>query len=606
MDLHFTTDKPNSDEVAAVDLVLGPEPQESRTTAGILEGVARHQLLPVLHAINGRIGWISPGALNYACRRLGVPPAEAYGVADFYDLFSMSWQPGHVLRVCDDIACQCRGANDLCQQLEEQYGPAGSLIHGGEATWLRNPCLGLCERAPAALVSQAGRAPISQSVAPLGWEDAEACLRGEGTIISPVSDVSISVPQHDKENLQLLQRIETADPLSLASYRAHGGCRALEKAIEKGSEWVVEQVLAAKLVGRGGAAFPTGRKWKAVAEAVAPKYLICNADESEPGTFKDRVLMDGDPFAVIEAMAIAAFTTHCTKAFIYIRGEYPLAAERLQNAIDVFQLEGLMAQSCDIELRIGAGAYICGEETALFNSIEGFRGEPRNKPPYPTEAGLFGRPTLVNNVETLANIPRIILHGGESFAGTGTVGSTGSKLFCLSGHVEQPGVYEASFGVTVRDLINLAGGVSGTGKLQTVLVGGAAGSFLIPEEIDTPFTFEGMRGIGATVGSAVVMVFDDSVRISRILRRIAQFFREESCGQCVPCRVGTVRQDELLQRLERMQPLGSLDREQRLLEEIGQVMRDASICGLGHTASSAVESALVRLSIVKGMTNEST
>jgi NADH-quinone oxidoreductase subunit F len=307
--------------------------------------------------------------------------------------------------------------------------------------------------------------------------------------------------------------------------------------------------------------------------------------------------MEGDPYAVVEAMAIAAFAAGCERSYIYIRGEYPRATERLQAAIDDFEAAGLLKSSCPIEIRRGAGAYICGEETALFNSIEGYRGEPRNKPPYPTQVGLFGKPTLVNNVETLANVPPILIRGGDAFAAVGTERSSGPKLFCLSGHVARPGVYEAEFGMTVRDLIDLAGGVSGTGRVQAVLVGGAAGSFLAPSELDAPFTFEDMRAIGATVGSAVVMPFDDSVDLGRILLRIADFFRDESCGQCVPCRVGTVRQQELLERLHAGHPIGSVEQERALLNDISQVMRDASICGLGHTAASAVDSALARFPV---------
>ncbi|MGH8247086.1 MAG: NADH-ubiquinone oxidoreductase-F iron-sulfur binding region domain-containing protein, partial [Gammaproteobacteria bacterium] len=247
----------------------------------------------------------------------------------------------------------------------------------------------------------------------------------------------------------------------------------------------------------------------------------------------------------------------------------------------------------------GAGAYICGEETALFNSIEGFRGEPRNKPPFPTQVGLFGIPTVVNNVETLINVPGIVLEGGTTYASIGTPRSTGTKLFCLSGHVGRPGVYEVPFGKTLGELIDLAGGVGGSGRLQAVLVGGAAGAFLSPAQLDTALTFEGTRAAGATLGSAVVLLFDDTVELETILLRIASFFRDESCGQCVPCRVGTVRQEELLNRLARGSPLGSVADELTLLRELGQVMRDASICGLGQTASSAIESALARWSIFK-------
>src|SRR4030095_10402741 len=240
-----------------------------------------------------------------------------------------------------------------------------------------------------------------------------------------------------------------------------------------------------KLLGRGGAAFPAGRKWQAIANARKPSYLICNADESEPGTFKDRVIMEGDPFALIEAMTIAGFATGCKQGFIYIRGEYPLATERLNHAIKLARRAGLLGDDLlggevrfEIELFRGAGAYICGEETALFNSIEGFRGEPRNKPPFPTEAGLFGQPTLVNNVETLVNVQRIVLEGGLAYAAVGTTHSTGTQLFCVSGHVVRAGVYEVPFGTTLRQVIDVAGGVAGSGRLQAVLLGGAAGALV--------------------------------------------------------------------------------------------------------------------------------
>jgi len=360
-------------------------------------------------------------------------------------------------------------------------------------------------------------------------------------------------------------------------------------------------------VGRGGAAFPTGKKWESLLLARKPggvHYVVGNADESEPGTFKDGVLMEGDPFAILEGMTIAALATGAEKGYIYIRGEYPRAAESVAHAIRTARDQGLLGQAIlgsalqfDVELRRGAGAYICGEETALFNSIEGYRGEPRNKPPFPTQAGLFRQPTLVNNVETLANIPGIILRGGAAFARTGTPQSSGSRLFCLSGHVKRPGVYEVTLGQSLGTLIERAGGAGGSGRLQAVLLGGAAGTFLTPNELDMPLSFEGARSAGATLGSGAVVLFDDSVDLRQVLLRIARFFRDETCGQCVPCRVGTARQDELLHRLAGRQPLGSLAGELKLFGEIGQTMRDASICGLGQTASSAIGSALSRWSL---------
>jgi NADH-quinone oxidoreductase subunit F len=333
---------------------------------------------------------------------------------------------------------------------------------------------------------------------------------------------------------------------------------------------------------------------QAVASAPAlPHYLVCNADESEPGTFKDRVLMEEDPFAIVEAMTIAAYAIGCEQAYIYVRGEYPVAAARMANAIARARAAGLLGDNVmgrgvrlDIELRRGAGAYICGEETALFNSIEGKRGEPRSKPPFPVEAGLFGKPTQINNVETLANLPGIVLEGGERYARIGTPQSTGTRLFCVSGAVAKPGVYEVGHGTTLGALIELAGGVAPDRRLQAILLGGAAGTFVAPDARTMPLTFEDARTAGATLGSGVVMLFDGATDIMAVLRRIARFFREESCGQCVPCRVGTVRQAEALER----QDFG-------LLDEIGAVMRDASICGLGQTAANAISSAGANLKL---------
>jgi NADH-quinone oxidoreductase subunit F len=557
---------------------------------------------------------VSRGALNYISRRLTVPPAELWGVVTFYHLLSTKPRPPIVAHVCDDIACRIRGGEALCESLEQVMGPPGGHgANGGEGTWMRSPCLGQCERAPAVLLTAAGETPRVTTVAPVdgGVErildalsnppDASDTRAGASTAAARHRVVSRSVPQAGQSGLRLLGRMGRVDPTSLDAYRASEGDLALARAIAIGPAGVIDEVVASKLVGRGGAAFPTGRKWDAVAKAEArPHYLVCNADESEPGTFKDRLLMEEDPFAVVEGMTIAGFATGCERGYLYLRGEYPLAAERMEGAIAAARAAGLLGANVmgagftfDIEIRRGAGAYICGEETALFNSIEGKRGEPRNKPPFPVQVGLFGRPTVVNNVETLVNVPALLREGGAAYGGIGTGGSTGPKLFCVSGEVRHPGLYEAPFGITLRQLLELAG----VGTVRAVLLGGAAGVFVGPADLDVALTFEGTRAIGATLGSGVVMVFGDAVDLVDIVRRIAEFFRDESCGQCVPCRVGTVRQEELLARLRAGQPLGSDGQELALLKELGQVMRDASICGLGQTASSAVESAIFRLAI---------
>jgi NADH-quinone oxidoreductase subunit F len=629
MDLHVIGPLASPAERAAVDAVLGPP--ESGWVGGIrnpaTEGHAsrgghaarsrRSQLLPALHAVQSRIGWISQPALNYVCKRLAVAPAEAYGVATFYALFATKPRPPVVAHVCDDIACRLAGAETTCADLERALGPAGAPVRDGQAAWLRSPCLGLCDRAPAAMFTVAGEAASAFTVAPIDATGVVARLERPERPGGPESPQrphrqeppEPTAPNRPREIVgdatspappRLLARVGIIDPGSLDDYRAHGGYAALGRALEMGPEAVIAEVTASRLMGRGGAAFPTGRKWTAVASQPArPHYVVCNADESEPGTFKDRVLLEGDPFAVIESMTIAAFASGSNQGYLYIRGEYPEAEARITHAIDAARGANLLGSAIlgstfgfDIELRRGAGAYICGEETALFESIEGKRGEPRNKPPFPVEVGLFGKPTVVNNVETLVNVPHIVLGGGAAFAAIGTEGSTGPKLFCLSGHVARPGVYEVEFGATMRDLIELAGGVPGGRAIRTILLGGAAGVFVGPDALDTPLTFEGTRAIGATLGSGVVMIFDETADLIGTLRRIAQFFRDESCGQCVPCRVGSVRQEELLARLAAGSTVRPREDELALLREIGQAMRDASICGLGQTASSAIESAL--------------
>jgi len=617
VDLHVIGPLASPAERAAVDAVLGPP--ESGWSGGdrdaSLDGhVARgghaargrrDLLLPALHALQSRVGWISQPGLNYVSRRLSVPPAEAYGVASFYALFSTSPRPPVVAHVCDDLACRVAGAERLCADLEGTIGPEGVPSGDGAATWLRSPCLGLCERAPAALVTVAGEAPHTGTISPATGDLVRYALSGaiDGHVEFHDADRIVdAVPQRSSPGLRLLARVGAHDPTDLAEYRASGGYAGLIRALELGPEGTRAEVTTARLVGRGGAAFPTGRKWDAVAaQAAEPHYLVCNADESEPGTFTDRVAMEGDPFALLEGMTIAAFATGCHRGFLYIRGEYPEAETTMVKAIAIARWAGLLGSDIlgsgfgfDVEIRRGAGAYICGEETALFESIEGKRGEPRNKPPFPVTAGLFGKPTVINNVETLINVPLILREGGEAYAAIGTDGSTGPKLFCLSGNIARPGTYEVPFGTTLRELIDLAGGVPTGHAIQAVLVGGAASAFVGPEHLDVPLTFEGTRAIGGSLGSGVVMVFDETVDLLDIVLRIARFFRDESCGQCVPCRVGTVRQEELLHRLAAGRPLGSRDQELALLRELGQAMRDASICGLGQTATSAVESALTR------------
>ena len=591
-DVHLGAERATEAERAAVDAALkrcGADPVVQHRTERLVVGGTdrrhqrRHYLLPALHGLQNAAGWISPGGINYIGEVLLVPPAEAYGVASFYDLFRTEApdHDGDTVHVCVDAACQISG----CEELAASVAASGAHVH-------HSPCLGQCERAPALFVQAVGgpdRVPADEN----GGAGA-----GDGNSGHGDGARAYRLPQHGDPGLRLLRRIGVADPTSLESYRACGGYEALARAVEMGPEAVLAAVADSGLSGRGGAAFPTGVKWRAVAaETGRPKHVVANCDESEPGTFKDRIVMEQDPFAVIESLTIAGLAVGAAQGWIYIRGEYPLATARLQGAVDQARAAGLLGddaadsgQTFDIAVWRGAGAYICGEETALFNSLEGFRGEPRNKPPFPTTHGLFGQPTAVNNPETLINVLDIVTDGPEAYRARGTERSPGTKLLCLSGRVRSPGLYEVAFGTRLGEVLELAGGITGTGELQAVLMGGAAGSFVGPDSLDLPLTLEDTRAAGTTLGSGVVMAFDTGVDMTPVLVRIAEFFRHESCGQCVPCRVGTVRQHEALVRMAERGELSAGRRE--MLDDVAKVMGDASICGLGHTAASAVRSAL--------------
>ncbi len=348
-------------------------------------------------------------------------------------------------------------------------------------------------------------------------------------------------------------------------------------------------------MGRGGAAFPTGLKWEYTAAAEAyPHFQVCNADESEPGTFKDRVLMEGDPYSVLEGMALAGYAIGAEKGFLYIRGEYPRAQRILSEAVEQATRAGYLGEgilgssySFEVELRSGAGAYICGEETALFESIEGKRGFPRLKPPFPTTHGLFGKPTAINNVETLCAAAWILAHGADAYRSVGTEGSPGSKLFCVSGDVAQPGVYEVPFGSPLEELLEHAGG--STGEVQAILMGGAAGRFAEPDQMSLPMSFEGLREAGLSLGSGVLMVINRSRDLREVLHSLAQFFAHESCGKCLPCQLGTQRQLEIMGRV--IQGSAS-EADLEALRDVEFTMTHTSICGLGMTAGSAIASAL--------------
>ena len=543
----------------------------------------RSSLLPVLHAAQEIYGYLPEPVLRAVGQGLRVPLADIYGVVEFYTMFYGEPVGERIVRICTDPACALGGAEETLAAACRLAGgiEPGETSADGRYTVERATCLGLCDQAPGALVDKTAfrnvTAREAKKLLDLSAAPSELRLAGEPRVLT--------------------RNIGRIGPTDFEAHRQAGTFTALERAIhDLTPEQVLAEVRESGLVGRGGAAFPTATKWEGPRNTPSfPKYVVCNADESEPGTFKDRVVMEGDPFRLLVGMVISGYVIGSVQGYLFIRGEYPQAAAILQDAITQMYDAHMLGEHIlgsdfrfDIELRRGAGAYICGEETALFEAIEGKRGFPRIKPPFPSTHGLFRKPTAINNVETLACVPDIVANGGTWFRQWGTEKSTGTKLFCISGHVRRPGVVEVPFGTPLRETIEkYCGGFEGEPK--AILMGGAAGGFVTPDLLDTRLSFEDLRAINAPIGSGVVMVFNQTVDLREVLRGLAHFFAHESCGKCYPCQLGTQRQMEILERAAHGH---SLPGDAAAIQDIGWTMTDASICGLGQTAASAVLSAL--------------
>jgi len=403
------------------------------------------------------------------------------------------------------------------------------------------------------------------------------------------------IPFFEKQEKVVLKNCGRIDPENIEEYIAYGGYEALAKVMsEMTPEKVIEELIKSKLVGRGGAGFPTGLKWKFTREAKGDeKYVVCNADEGDPGAFKDRAILEGDPHAVIEGMIIAGYTIGAHNGYIYIRAEYPLAIKRLEIALEQARKYGLLGKNIletgfnfDIELRMGAGAFVAGEETALLSSIEGKRGMPRFKPPYPAQKGVWGKPTLINNVETLANIRHIILNGGEWFASIGTENSKGTKLFALSGKVNNTGLIEVPFGLTLGEVIfDIGGGIPKGKKFKAIQMGGPSGGYITSEFLNLPVDYKEIEKTGSIIGSAGMIVLDEDNCMVNMAKFFVEFTMSESCGQCTPCRVGLKQMYGILDRITNGQ--GTLD-DLTLLEKLGKQIKSSSMCGLGQTAPNPV------------------
>jgi NADH-quinone oxidoreductase subunit F len=511
----------------------------------------RKQLIPALLEAQAEYGHLPQHVVERIGQGLQVPLAEIHGVIEFYTMLYPQPMGRTIVRVCTSPICAQAGGHAALEAACDYLGVVpGQLSNGGAYQVEHVECLGLCDHAPAALIGDTPVAKIEPK-APRIWIEKPA-----GAPLGVIGG----------EPRWLSGRCGKIRPTDLEGF-----------------------------VGRGGAAFPTGAKLEMTAAAQADeRFIVCNGDESEPGTFKDRVLMEGDPFFLLEAMTIAGYAAKASKGFVFIRGEYPRAQRIVQQAIDTAYKAGFLGEnilgtkfSFDIELRSGAGAYICGEETALFDAIEGKRGYPRIKPPFPTVAGLFGKPTSINNVETLCALAWIVAHGAQAYRAVGTAESPGSKLFCLSGDVARPGVYEVPYGTSLGSLLKLAGGVRG--ELQAVMLGGAAGAFAGPDRLDLEMSFEGLRKAGLPLGSGVVMAINTTRDLRQALLSLGHFFVHESCGKCFPCRLGTQRQLEIMEKVASRK---ATREDIAALEDIGYTMTAASLCGLGMTAGSAILSAL--------------
>ncbi len=502
-------------------------------------------MLPVLWLVQENQGYISPEAEAWVGRLLGVSIAHVREAVSFYNMFHTAPVGRRELRVCTSLPCRLAGADELLDGLKERLKISpGETTPGGEVTLTEVECLCACEMAPMAQLDERFVGPIEGGTLDTLVRDALAEPGSPESTPEPEPFISSDGPV-------LSTRFKDQDGTWLDAYLAGGGYAAAGRVLTSmPPPQVIEEVLNARLRGLGGAGFPAGRKWSFVPkDTTKPKYLVVNADEGEPGTFKDRYIMERDPHALLEGMIIAAYAIGSHKAYVYIRGEYFRSATRLQRAIDEAYGKNWLGKNIhgtdfdlDVVIHRGAGAYICGEETALLTSLEGGKGFPRLKPPFPAISGLFGCPTIVNNVETLAAVPFIMRHGAERFAGIGTDTQGGTRLFCVCGHVVRPGVYEASVSVTLRELIegeDYAGGVRDGNKLKAVIPGGISAKILRADEIDVGMGFDALMAAGSMAGSGGVIVMDETTSIVDALESAARFFADESCGQCSPCREGT-------------------------------------------------------------------
>ncbi|MDF2594018.1 MAG: hypothetical protein K0R69_359 [Clostridia bacterium] len=508
----------------------------------------------------------------------------------------------HIL-VCGGTGCISSQSNEIVEQLKFHINEANM---SEEVQVLKTGCFGFCEKGPVVKIL-----PDNTFYVQVTPEDAEELVKEHIVkgrkverllYLDPTTEEKVSDSKHmdfyKKQMRVALRNCGFIDPDNIEEYIARDGYSALGKALGMTQQEVIDEVKKSGLRGRGGGGFSTGLKWEfAYKNAADQKYVVCNADEGDPGAFMDRSILEGDPHSVVEAMAICGYAIGATKGLVYIRAEYPLAIKRLEKAIEDAREYGLLGKSIlgsdlefDIEIKFGAGAFVCGEETALIHSMEGMRGEPTTKPPFPAASGYWGKPTNVNNVETFANVPVIFLKGADWFASIGTEKSKGTKVFALAGKINNVGLIEVPMGITLREIIyDIGGGIKDGKKFKSVQTGGPSGGCLTEKDLDTPIDFDNLIAKGSMMGSGGMIVMDEDDCMPAIAKFYLEFTEEESCGKCTPCRIGTKRLLEILEKIT--QGKGTME-DLDTLKELSQVIKDTALCGLGQTAPNPILSTL--------------
>ncbi|MFA5112036.1 MAG: NADH-quinone oxidoreductase subunit NuoF [Desulfobaccales bacterium] len=584
-----------------VSAALSPEQISAIQDVVSRQKAVKGGVLPALHEVQSICGnWLPLEALKLISEGMDIPYAYLYGVMSFYTMYSPTPRGKFIVRMCESPPCHILGADNLLDILQGELGiKVGETTTDGLFTLEPTACLGVCEVSPAMQINEV----VFGRLTPERIKNIIADYRA-GKVVDyrtlPRTTNAMSDYVASGDELVLLGNVDQIDPLSLDAYLERGGYEGLKKALSMSQEEVVNTVKDSGLRGRGGAGFPTGLKWSFTRpNPTVPKYIVCNADEGEPGTIKDRYIMEGDPHRVLEGMAIAGYAVGANYGYIYVRGEYYLCMYRLNKAIEAATAQGLLGDdiqgtgfSFHIKVQTGGGSYVCGEETALIESIEGKRGNPRVKPPFPGVVGVWGQPTIVNNVESLASVPAIVVNGSEWYKAKGTADAAGTKIFQVVGHVNKPGIVEANCGMTVRELIDkYGGGIRDGRKFKTCQTGGSSFGFFKDEHLDTAMEYMAMAKAEGALGSGTMLVMDDTTCVVDVVRSILYFFQHESCGFCLPCRRGTRVLYELISKVAAGK--GSQADLDRMIS-IAQIMVDSSNCALGMSPYFFIKTTIER------------